>query len=106
MKKAIIILSTVVIAVIIAIIIIFSSIGQLQAAVALLSPETSQSSDTSLQNSEVPQEEKVEDMVYWVPNGKVWHTSPYCRTLSNSENIYESSIEDSGKSRCCKVCGE
>jgi len=49
----------------------------------------------------VPQTETV----YWVPNGKVWHTTPNCSTLSRSNNILSGTIEESGKARACKKCG-
>jgi hypothetical protein len=52
-----------------------------------------------------PASDPVEDIVYWVPNGKVWHVSPNCRTLARSTTIYEGTIEESGKSRACHVCG-
>ena len=45
------------------------------------------------------------ETVYWVPNGKVWHTTPDCPALSQSSNILSGSIEDSGKERVCKKCG-
>ena len=43
--------------------------------------------------------------VYWVPNGKVWHTTPDCSTLSRSSDIRSGTIEESGKSRVCEKCG-
>ena len=46
-----------------------------------------------------------EDTVYWVSSGSVWHTTPDCRALSNSLNVHEGSIEESGKERACKLCG-
>jgi hypothetical protein len=49
--------------------------------------------------------DKQAETVYWVPNGKVWHTTDSCRTLARSWDIREGSIEDSGKARVCKVCG-
>ena len=44
-------------------------------------------------------------IVYWVPNGGVWHVSRSCPTLSRSRTIYSGTIAQSGKPRCCKVCG-
>lgn len=43
--------------------------------------------------------------VYWVLNGKVWHTTPNCSTLSRSSDIRSGTIDESGKSRACKKCG-
>lgn len=43
--------------------------------------------------------------VYWVPNGDVYHVSRNCRTLKRSKTVYSGTIKESGKSRCCKVCG-
>ncbi len=45
------------------------------------------------------------ETVYWVPKGKVWHTTPDCSTLSRSKTIMSGSIEESGKPRVCKKCG-
>ena len=43
--------------------------------------------------------------VYWVSGGSVYHTTPNCVTLKRSSNIQSGSISESGKGRCCKVCG-
>ncbi len=43
--------------------------------------------------------------VYWTPNGEVYHLSSDCPTLSRSRTILSGSVSDSGRSRCCKVCG-
>lgn len=42
--------------------------------------------------------------VYWVDNGEVYHTSKNCSSLSNSRNIHEGTIAQSGKSRKCSRC--
>ena len=42
--------------------------------------------------------------VYWVKNGKVYHVSEDCPTLSRSKNIYSGTISQSGKPRACNVC--
>ena len=44
-------------------------------------------------------------IVYWVPNGYVYHLTRNCPTLSRSRTIYSGTRAQSGKSRCCKVCG-
>ena len=43
--------------------------------------------------------------VYWTPSGTVYHKSKGCPTLARSKIIYHGTIRQSGKSRCCKVCG-
>ena len=43
--------------------------------------------------------------VYWTPSGSVWHVSRSCSTLSRSKTVYSGTIAQSGKPRCCKVCG-
>ena len=42
--------------------------------------------------------------VYWTPSGSVYHYSRNCSTLSRSRTVYSGSVNDSGKSRACKVC--
>lgn len=42
--------------------------------------------------------------VYWVDNGKVYHTSQNCTTLKQSDNIKSGTIAESGKDRACSVC--
>lgn len=43
--------------------------------------------------------------VYWTPGGKVYHRSASCPTLARSRTVYSGTKKESGKSRCCKVCG-
>ena len=43
--------------------------------------------------------------VYWVPNGKVYHLSRSCSTLSRSKTILSGTIAQSGKPRVCERCG-
>lgn len=47
---------------------------------------------------------KAEYKVYWVEDGKVWHSTKSCRTLKKSTSIYSGTITESGKERACKVC--
>lgn len=44
--------------------------------------------------------------VYCVPNGKKYHSTPHCRTLSQSEIVNEITLEQAvaGKLEPCKVC--
>lgn len=46
----------------------------------------------------------VSKTVYWVPNGKVYHSTKNCPTLSRSRTIYKGSKSSCPKSRPCKVC--
>jgi len=42
--------------------------------------------------------------VYWTPNGKSYHTTKNCSTLSRSKTILEGSIQESGKHDPCNRC--
>lgn len=42
--------------------------------------------------------------VYWTPNGKSYHTTKSCPTLSRSKTILEGTIEQSGKYDPCDKC--
>lgn len=42
--------------------------------------------------------------VYWVPNGKVYHCTRNCPTLSRSRVIRSGSLSKCPKPRACKVC--
>lgn len=42
--------------------------------------------------------------VYWTPNGKSYHTTKNCSTLSRSKTILEGTIETSGKYDPCDKC--
>lgn len=42
--------------------------------------------------------------VYWVANGKVYHSTKKCPTLSRSRKIYSGSKSKCPKKRACKVC--
>ena len=42
--------------------------------------------------------------VYWTPNGKSYHTTKSCPTLSRSKTILEGTISESGKSDPCDKC--
>lgn len=42
--------------------------------------------------------------VYWTPNGKSYHTTKSCPTLSRSKTILEGSLQESGKSDPCDKC--
>lgn len=44
------------------------------------------------------------EIVYWTPNGKSYHTTKSCPTLSRSKTILEGTIQQSGKSDPCDRC--
>lgn len=44
------------------------------------------------------------ETVYWTPNGKSYHTTRNCPTLSRSKTILEGTIAESGKSDPCDRC--
>ena len=45
-------------------------------------------------------------IVYWTPNGKVYHTNPDCRYIQGSANLQSGTIEESGKEKLCSACPE
>ena len=42
--------------------------------------------------------------VYWTPNGKSYHTTKSCSTLSRSKTVLEGTITESGKNDPCDKC--
>ena len=42
--------------------------------------------------------------VYWTPNGKSYHSTKSCSTLSRSKTILEGTIQESGKHDPCDRC--
>lgn len=44
------------------------------------------------------------EIVYWTPNGKSYHTTKNCPTLSRSKTILEGTISESGKNDPCDRC--
>ena len=45
-----------------------------------------------------------DEIVYWTPNGKSYHTTKSCRALKRSKIIESGSIEESGKNDPCDFC--
>lgn len=74
----------------------------------------SQGQQASSQKVEETLQETVEDtssqvkeetsMVYWVPSGKVYHSTKSCSSLSRSKTIYSGTIAESGKAKHCQRC--
>ena len=44
------------------------------------------------------------EIVYWTPNGKSYHTTKDCSTLSRSKTILNGTISESGKNDPCDRC--
>lgn len=44
------------------------------------------------------------EIVYWTPNGKSYHTTKNCSTLSRSKTILNGTINESGKNDPCDRC--
>ena len=70
---------------------------------------TSSSNNTNYSNNEVTEtapstNDNTASIVYWTPNGKSYHTTRSCSTLSRSKTILEGTISDSGKSDPCDRC--
>ena len=63
----------------------------------------------AIENKEIVEElseglKEEEDIVYWTPNGKTYHSSSTCRTLSRSKIINSGRVYESGKDFKCEHC--
>ena len=47
---------------------------------------------------------EVEELVFWTPNGKTYHTKNTCRSLSRSKIINSGTVYESGKDFKCENC--
>ena len=45
-----------------------------------------------------------EELVFWTPNGKTYHTKNTCRSLSRSKIINSGTVYESGKDFKCENC--
>ena len=63
-------------------------------------PETTAAEDSD--SSQAPET----GTVYWTPGGSVWHSDPNCGALKRSSEVLSGSVDDSGKSRGCKICSK
>ena len=45
-----------------------------------------------------------EEIVYWTPNGKTYHSKSTCRTLARSKIINSGTVNESGKDFKCENC--
>ena len=50
------------------------------------------------------EESKEEDIVYWTPKGKTYHSKNTCRTLARSKVINSGTVHESGKDFKCEHC--
>lgn len=62
------------------------------------------SSNNSSKNESSSSNNSSSSTVYWTPNGKSYHTTKNCSTLSRSKTILEGSISSSGKNDPCDRC--
>ena len=62
------------------------------------------SSNNSPKNESSSSNNSSSSTVYWTPNGKSYHTTKNCSTLSRSKTILEGSISSSGKNDPCDRC--
>ena len=65
---------------------------------------TNNSSSTNSSKNESQSSVNNTSTVYWTPNGKSYHTTKNCSTLSRSKTILEGSISESGKHDPCDKC--
>ncbi len=71
-------------------------------------PETAKAHETIIIHETTATPESIENTVYWVSSGKVWHATENCKTLSRSKNIKSGTVADAiekEKQRACSVCG-
>ena len=62
------------------------------------------SSNNSSKNESSSSNNSSSSTVYWTPNGKSYHTTKNCSTLSRSKTILEGTISASGKNDPCDRC--
>lgn len=65
---------------------------------------TNNSNENNNSKSESQGSTNSSSTVYWTPNGKSYHTTKNCSTLSRSKTILEGTIEESGKYDPCDRC--
>lgn len=68
------------------------------------SSANSSTSSTTNESSNTQSSTSVSEVVYWTPNGKSYHTTKNCSTLSRSKTILEGTISQSGKYDPCDRC--
>ena len=73
--------------------------------------ESEDSCETDINSVTEKQDEfssEINHEVYWLEGGSVWHASPKCRYLENTEYISGTVDEakEAGKSKVCSSCGK
>lgn len=48
--------------------------------------------------------DSIPHIVYWTPNGSVWHADANCPSLARSKVVKSGTVDQSGKARGCKKC--
>lgn len=66
--------------------------------------ELNKSTGTNTNTNTNSNETSSSSLVYWTPNGKSYHTTKSCSTLSRSKTILEGTLQESGKNDPCDVC--
>lgn len=65
---------------------------------------TNNSNTNNNSTNESQSSDNSSEIVYWTPNGKSYHTTKNCPTLSRSKTILEGTISESGKNDPCDRC--
>ena len=65
---------------------------------------TNNSNTNNNSTNESQSSDNSSEIVYWTPNGKSYHTTKNCPTLSRSKTILEGTISESGKYDPCDRC--
>ena len=73
-------------------------------SLGISTPSSNSNSSSSNNQSSASTSSSSSTMVYWTPNGKSYHTTKSCSTLSRSKTVLEGTITESGKSDPCDRC--
>lgn len=65
---------------------------------------TSNNTNVNNSNTDTPSNTSSGTKYYWTPNGKSYHTTKSCSTLSRSKTILEGTLQESGKGDPCDKC--
>ena len=68
------------------------------------SEDTNIKPDKNSTTTTVVEDKTKEDIVYWTPNGKSYHSTKFCPTLSRSKTINSGTQAESGKYDPCDRC--
>lgn len=75
---------------------------------AVVVPVMSDAEPENVSGTSAAVSDNMENVVYWVAGGEVWHITDKCASLARSKKILSGTVEQataSGKSRVCKRCG-